>query len=187
MADQPKPFDYSDFQEENTAPAEDLLARISVVADQLMAKKKAAAKAELELKKIMDEVSRLEEVELPQMMKEARQEEMKTTSGVRLKLVNEVHTNISKERKPKAIAWLDANGQGGIVKRNVVIAFNKCDEEKVAALLRLIKKGWPNHKVDLDVHAATVKSLVKERLAAGLEVPLDVFGVYRREVVLVEI
>jgi hypothetical protein len=187
MVDQNKAFDYSEFQEENPTPAVDLLSRISVVADQLMAKKKAAAEAELALKKINDEVSRLEEVELPQMMREARQEEMKTTSGIRLKLVNEIHTNISKDRKPKAIAWLDANGQGGIVRRNVIIAFNKCDEDKVEKLLRLIGRGWPSFKVELDVHAATVKSLVKERLAAGLDVPLDIFGVYRREVVLVEI
>ncbi len=78
---------------------------------------------------------------------------------------------------------MDENGQGGMVKRCVIIDFDKTQEEKVKALLRLIGKGWPNNRTELDVHASTVKAFVVRQLADGKTIPADIFGIHCVDVV----
>jgi len=177
------PYDYSAFEEDAATNQEDVLGKISKLADEMHNLNKQIAKQELKLKKLKENHRQIAEEQLPELFNEVGMSELRTKSGLPLKMKNRVHTNISKDRKPKAIAWLDENGQGGMVKRCVIIDFDKTKEEKVRALLRLIGKGWPNNRVELDVHASTVKAFVKKRLEDGEEIPLDIFGVHCVDVV----
>ena len=146
---------------------------------------KKIAEADLHLKKLKEDHRKISEELLPPLFEQVGMEELKTRSGLPLKLKNRVHTNIAKERKPRAIAWLDKNGHGSMVRRNVVIDFDKTKEDKVAKLLKLIGRGWPNHRIELDVNAATVKAFVKNRLAEGKEIPADIFGLHCVDVVVI--
>jgi len=172
------PYDYSAFGDDTAVNQEDVLGRISVLADKMHALDKEVAMAELEVKQLKEQHRQIAEDQLPELFEHVGMQELKTRSGLPLKLKERVHTNISKGRKPTAIAWLDANGQGGMVKRNVIIEFDKTQQDKVEALFRLIGKGWPNHRAELDVHPATVKAFVKQQLKDGKKIPLDVFGVH---------
>lgn len=183
MADEKQVFDYSAFQEDAAKNQEDVLGKISKLADDMHDLDKQIAEQELKLKKIKSARNQIAEEQLPELFAEVGMSELRTRSGLPLKLKNKIFTNISKDRKPKAIAWLDENGQGGMVKRCVIIDFDKTQQGKVQALLRLIGKGWPNNRVELDVHASTVKAFVKRRLEDGEELPLDIFGVHCVDVV----
>ena len=177
------PYDYSELTSESAPNETDLLCRISTLADEMHAVDKKIAETDLALKKLKEKHRQISEEQLPELFEEAEMTELKTRSGLPLKLKNKVFTNISKDRKPKAIAWLDENGQGGMVKRNVIIDFDKTQEEKVKALLRLIGKGWQNNRTELDVHASTVKAFVVRQLAEGNVIPLDIFCVHCVDVV----
>ena len=177
------PYDYSDFSDDSAKNTEDVLGRISKLADEMHDYSKQIAQNDLEGKKLKEQHRQIAEEQLPELFEEVGMSELKTKSGLPLKLKNVVHTSISKGRKPKAISWLDENGQGGMVKRCVTIDFDKTQEDKVKALLRLIGRGWPNHRVELDVHASTVKAFVKKRLEDGEVLPLDIFGVHCVDVV----
>jgi hypothetical protein len=177
------PYDYSEFKEESAPNQEDVLGRISKLADEMHKIDKEIAEAELKVKKLKASHQQIAEEQLPELFEQVGMEELKTRSGLPLKLKNKVFTNISKGRKPKAIAWLDENGQGGMVKRCVIIDFDKTQEDKVAALLRLIGKGWPNNRTELDVHASTVKAFVTRQLADGKTIPADIFGIHCVDVV----
>lgn len=177
------PYDYSVFEEDQAQNTEDVLGKISKLADDMHALDKQIAESDLKTKKLKEQHRQIAEEQLPELFNEVGMSELKTLSGLPLKMKNRVHTNISKDRKPKAIAWLDENGQGGMVKRCVIIDFDKTKEEKVEKLLRLIGRGWPNNRVELDVHASTVKAFVKRRLEDGEEIPLDIFGVHCVDVV----
>ena len=176
------PYDYSGLRDD-TADQTDVLGRISVLADEMHQTDKDVAAAELKVKKLKETHRQIAEEQLPELFEQVGMSELTTLKGLPLKLKNKVFTNISKGRKPPAIAWLDANGQGGMVKRCVIIDFDKTQEDKVAALLRLIGKGWPNNRTELDVHASTVKAFVTKRLNDGEEIPLDIFGVHCVDVV----
>ena len=177
------PYDYSELEDDQTADQTDILGRISQLADEMHQTDKDIAAAELKVKKLRETHRQIAEEQLPELFEQVGMSELTTLKGLPLKLKNKIHTNISKGRKPTAIAWLDANGQGGMIKRCVIIDFDKTQEVKVAALLRLIGKGWPQHRTELDVHASTVKAFVTRELADGREIPLDVFGVHCVDVV----
>lgn len=172
------PYDYSAFEEDAAKDQEDVLGRISVLADKMHELDKERAQAELKVKQLKEQHRQIAEEQLPELFERVGMAELKTRSGLPLKLKERVHTNISKDRKPRAIAWLDDHGHGGMVKRKVVVEFDKTQQEKVDKLLKLIGRGWPNNRTELDVHAATVKAFVKQRLKDGQEVPLDIFGVH---------
>jgi hypothetical protein len=177
------PYDYSGLDDGPVANEDDVLGRISLLADEMHSLDKQIAEAELKGKKLRETHRQIAEEQLPELFEQVGMAELKTRSGLPLKLKNKVFTNISKGRKPNAIAWLDANGQGGMVKRSVIIDFDKTQETKVKALLRLIGRGWPNNRTELDVHASTVKAFVVRQLADGQEIPLDIFGVHCVDVV----
>lgn len=177
------PYDYSEYADDGSVDQTDVLGRISKLADEMHDTDKKIAEAELKVKKLKETHRHIAEEQLPELFEQVGMKELVTLKGLPLKLKNKVFTNISKGRKPTAIAWLDNNGQGGMVKRCVIIDFDKTQEEKVAALLRLIGKGWPNNRTELDVHASTVKAFVTKRLNDGKEIPLDIFGVHCVDVV----
>lgn len=172
------PYDYSGHDDDQTTDQSDVLGRISRLADEMHATDKEIAEATLKVKKLVEKHRQIAEEQLPELFEQVGMKELTTLRGLPLKLTNKVFTNISKGRKPTAIAWLDANGQGGMVKRCVIIDFDKTQEDKVKALLRLIDKGWPNNRTELDVHGSTVKAFVKRQLEDGKAIPADVFGIH---------
>jgi hypothetical protein len=177
------PYDYSGLDDGPVADEADVLGRISLLADEMHSLDKQIAESELQTKKLKETHRQIAEEQLPELFEQVGMSELKTLKGLPLKLKNKVYTNISKGRKPNAIAWLDANGQGGMVKRSVIIDFDKTQETKVKALLRLIGRGWPNNRTELDVHASTVKAFVIRQLADGKKIPFDVFGIHCVDVV----
>lgn len=177
------PFDYSGHDDGPGVNESDILGRISKLADKMHQLDRDVAEAELKVKKLQAQHDQIAIEQLPDLFEQVGMAELKTRSGLPLKLKNKVHTNISKDRKATAIAWLDENGQGGMVKRSVIIDFDKTQTEKVLRLLRLIGKGWPNHRTELDVHSATVKAFVTRQLAEGKKIPFDVFGIHCVDVV----
>jgi hypothetical protein len=70
-----------------------------------------------------------------------------------------------------------------MVRRHVIVEFDKTQAEKVEKLLRLIGRGWPNHRTELNVNANTVRAFVKRELEAGRKIPSDIFGVHCVDVV----
>ncbi|MBW2636065.1 MAG: hypothetical protein JRC86_00820 [Deltaproteobacteria bacterium] len=177
--------DYSAFETKSAVNEDDVLGQITVLVDKLLDYDKAIAKAELDLKRQKAQRDGLAEKDLPELMISVGQTTLTTRSGFPIKLEKALYTNISKDRKPIAIKWLDDNGHGGMVKRQVVIAFNKCDEEKVAAFKRMIDRNWPNNKTVLDVNAASAKALVKKLLGDGLfdTSAKEIFGVFEKDIV----
>jgi len=172
------PFDYSAYVDERASDQEDVLGRISVLADKMHDLDKELAQVDMQMKRLKEQRRQISEEQLPELFERVGMQELKTRSGLPLKMKERVHTNVSKDRKPAAIAWLDENGHGGMVKRNVIIEFDKTQADKVEALFRLIGRGWPNHRQELDVHASTVKAFVTQQLKDGKEIPLDTFGVH---------
>lgn len=87
------------------------------------------------------------------------------------------------ERRVKAFAWLDKNGKGDIIKNTVNVKFNREESNKAKQLMEwLLKKGIEATR-DENVHASTLNATLKEAMANGESVPMDVFKIYRSIVV----
>ena len=179
MSNEALVVDFDDYEEEKSVNTDDVLGRITVLAKQLVAKELEIATAEDALKRLKAQRAQIEEVDLPELFHSVGQTKLQTHDGIPLVLKNVLRVNISKDRKHKAIKWLDDNGHGGIVKRKVIVDFDKTKEDKVENLLRLIDKGWPNNRIERDVNTATAKALINRLLQEGKEVDKTTFGVHQ--------
>lgn len=191
MSKEKEIYDYSEFEGTTLEAQEDVLGRITIHAERMKDLDKEIAEAELATKKLASERRRISEDILPDLFDSVGMTELKTRTGLPLKKKKLLHTSIAGAKKPTAIKWLDDNGHGGIVKRQVVINFNRDNAlpgengtaSKVQKLLNLIGRGWKDHKTELDVNGASVKALIKKLLEGGEEVPKETFGVHQADVV----
>lgn len=143
----------------------------------------ALARVLLSAKKTVDELSasldaakadvrRLEQEDLPDLMMELGLTSFKLEDGSSVEVQNDVVCGISEERRASAHAWLLENNFGGLIKTEVVARFGKGEHEQAVACAEAI-----NGELKESVHSATLKSFVKERMAAGQAIPFDLFGI----------
>jgi hypothetical protein len=162
-------------------PTNEALAEISALVDKAVA-------AEAEIQKMTEELqaknaaltSLLENV-LPEKMKLAGLQEFKLTSGLSVTIVEDIRTSLSEERRDGAMDWLEQNGQGSVIKRNVTASFNKGQEEMAKKVEELIRQTFPATPIvaKRDVHFQTLRSLLKELLRKGVNVPKETFALHQ--------
>jgi hypothetical protein len=173
--------DYSEF---NEAPDQtDALGKISALADKCVDLDRQIEEAQGIADALQSQRDDIAEHLLPDLFAEVGQTVLKTTSGRNLKLVEKITHSVSKDRKASVMAWLDEHGFGGLIKRAVTVAFNKGDEENVKLLLDVIDGAFHDTRIDQEVAAASLGKLIRDELAAGHEIPLDLFGVFQKVIV----
>lgn len=138
---------------------------------------------EEEFKKLAAEQARLADLiareDLPQLLMQAEIEEMTLTDGTKVKLMQAVQASISADNRAAAHKWLVEHNFGGLIKTNVSVAFEAAQHDEADALgERLVKEYGGAVEVDASVHPSTLKAFVRERIEAGDELPMDLFGVF---------
>lgn len=164
---------------------DNLLAQISLTADEIVALQKEIAEDEAETKRKKEKLRQLMEDTLPGFMDAAGQKTVTTKNGHVVDLDESIYANISEERKDAAFAWLIANGHEALIKNEFVVAFPKNSKDAAEAFEDYLNKNLrrkANLKHKVTVHPSTLSSWVREELDAGQEIPLDLLGVTRRKV-----
>ena len=172
----------ADAREAVSRDAGNILAQITNVVRELRDARADVVTAEAVLKKHSDRVRVLEQITSPDLMREAQQEKLRTSDGYDVELTETIRASIPADRLSEALAWLVSHDHASLIKRQMTLAFGREPEEQERArhLLDLIlPEGYvPDDKQS--VHAGTLSAAVKEMLARGDEVPLDLLGVYRQ-------
>ena len=159
--------------------AGDSLARVAKMAHLMMSIGQTIAEQEATLAKTKAAFTQIEQEDLPELMRELTLTEIKLDDGTAIEVKDDVQCGITEANRPAAHAWLDKNGFGGLIKTVIVIAFTR-DERKAAeaAAVKIQKTLKREVLVNESVHAATLKSFVKEQLAQSKEVPTTTFSVH---------
>lgn len=134
-----------------------------------LSKQLDAAKADLR---------RVEQEDLPDLMQELGLETFRLKTGETIEVKPEVECNISEDRRRAAHDWLNANGFGGLIKTEVVATFGRGELAEAQRLAAEIAHQGHTPNVVERVHPSTLKSFIKEQMAAGKPVPFDLFGVH---------
>jgi len=168
---------------EDIEVSDDALGQLSELALELRTTQTNVATLELQLKIAKGDVRELEEVQIPELMAEVGMTEFATSGGLKIKVEKKVFASIPKYRMDEAIKWLDDNNEGGMVKRNVIVAFNRDQEEDATTLMTDLAAQYPAG-VDqtYSVHASTLKAWARKRIEAGKETPEELFGIHTKEV-----
>jgi len=146
------------------------LARAMVDADQ------GVVDAETALAAAKEKARQLHEESVPSAMQELGVEKMTLDTGETLKVSQEVYASIPNENKRNAHDWLNTNGFGGLIKLEVAVNYGKGEQEVALALFKELHERGLQADLAEFVHASTLKAFLKEQIAKGAQVPLDLFG-----------
>lgn len=146
------------------------LARALVDADA------AVEDADQALKDAKERARVLREETIPSAMQELGLEELKLATGQKLSIKQEVYASIPAANKNAAFRWLNDNGFGGLIKIEVEASFGKGEQDAAVALYQELNIRGLTASFNQGVHAQTLKAFLKEQLAQGTNVPLDLFG-----------
>ena len=110
------------------------------------------------------------------------------SDGRTLEVKEDIRSSIAGDKRIPAIAWLDANDYGHIVKRQQIVEFGKDSDEAVEAFNKAMKKHMKKTgkplviKEKYEVHHATLNAWVKEQMGEGVDLPKETFGIFRQRV-----
>ena len=116
--------------------------------------------------------------DLPDLMAEIGLSMFKLPDGTVFELKEDVVCGISEARRAAAHAWLIENNYGGLIKTVLTAEFGKGEERRAAEVEGMLAEAGVAAQHKESVHNSTLKSFVKERLAAGAELPFDLFGIH---------
>lgn len=119
---------------------------------------------------------RIREEALPGAMQELDLKEVTLSDGSKIKVADEVYCSITEAKKVAAFEWLEDNDFGGLIKTGVEIAYGRDEREAAVTFYNQLLEEGKDVSISAGVHAQTLKAWMKEQLAAGRNVPMDLFG-----------
>lgn len=175
---------YADFK---SGTGSNMDATLISLADELVAAQRLVEAKEEELRLAKDALKDIAEVKIPTAT-DGLEGKFTLSDGRELTVKEDIRSSIAGEKKLPAIKWLDDNGYGHIVKREVKFIFGKDSQEQVDRLMNALSTldNLPPVKNELSVHHSTLNSWVKEQLSEGVELPNETFGIYRQRVAKVK-
>lgn len=168
-----------DYENEASAgPDANQLKLISELAARQVQLEAELAELEAKVKEKAKALRQVQEKDLPDAMTAAGCKAYTTVDGRSITIKEDISASLAEGKKGPAIEWLRANGYGDIVSEDVTVAFGKGQEEQAHALVEeLTQKGLIAVR-KANVNTATLKALIRELLAEGVDVPLETLGAY---------
>ena len=163
--------------EEDKPEVGDKLMQLKALADLLIAATLATASAEAELSRAKETLRRIQEDDIPELMKEIGLQEITLDTGDKLSVHNEIQCSITEARRQAAHAWLTERGFSGLIKTSIEIKFGRGEADDARIFLPQIEELTRHSAVLEDaVHPQTLKAFLKEQLEDGTDLPQDLFG-----------
>lgn len=185
-------FDYEDLEKAPPPvdPQSNAGQRVAKLVDDLDTKALRLKQLEQDVEKLKAEIKNTKDVVLPRLLRELGSETFGTANGVTVTIKKMVHTSLpssDKGRLAAAIKWLENNDQGPIVKYAAQVSFQKGDGPTEKAFRAYIESFDRRPFIDVNVEQwvepATLNKAVREMMAAGVDVPKELFGVYDHDTV----
>ena len=177
--------DYSQFIDKPEKSGD--LSQLHTLAEQQALAEAEVARIEAELNGAKERLKNIAEVALPQAMDELGLTEFKTTSGLIIVIAETIRASIPKARQGEAFDWLREHGHAGLIKRQLSLSFGKGEDELADKALELLLAQHYDPEVKTEVHTQTLGAFVREKLEAGEDLPLELFGVFRQRASKIEV
>ncbi len=176
---------YAEFQTDKLDT--DKLTGLTNLVTTMREEETAVADLEAKLKHAKERLRDVAERQIPDLMDEVGLKDFVTSEGLKVTIKRTIRASIPTGNKESAMAWLDDHGHGALIKRMVNVAFNPDEEDKAAALMQDLKSDFPMVKTDRRVESATLRAFIREKIEAGDEIPLELFGAWEQRIAKVEV
>lgn len=149
------------------------LSRVIELAELMVELRGRVDRMQSELDAATEELRRIEQEDLPELMREVGMQSVTLRDGTVIDVVDEVSCGITEANRAAAHAWLVENGFAGLIKTDVVVGFGRGEHDAAVACAEAVGGTLQER-----VHPSTLKAFVKEQMAAGRAIPFDLFSVH---------
>ena len=155
----------------NIKTLSDEVLKLRALEDQLKIMEEALKTRKKEIDRISGEI-------IPTMLSEMGLSQLKLADGSSVDVRPFYSATISVQNKDKAYSWLRTNGLGDIIKNEISVSFGRNEDNKAAGYAELAKSNGYQPTQKLKVEPMTLKALVRERIEAGKEMPMEIFNIF---------
>ena len=155
-----------------------ILKTVAELARAIAAKEAQVADLDRQLKDAKKELLKLTDEDLPASMAEMGLASFTLDDGSQIDVKPTYGASILVDNRPKAYEWLRDNGYDDIIKNNVSVSFGRGEDDLANAFKAVAEKEGYVPQQDTSIHAGTLKAFVRERIEAGDEFPMELFGAY---------
>jgi len=154
------------------------LKTVAELARIIKTKEIEVADLERQFKDSKKELLRLTDEELPASMAEMGLASFTLDDGSTIDVKPTYGASILVANREKAYDWLRDHGYDDIIKNNVAVSFGRGEDDMAGAFKALAEKEGYSAQQDTSIHSQTLRAFVRERIEAGDEFPMDLFGAY---------
>ncbi len=154
------------------------LKTVAELARIIKGKEMEVADLERQFKESKKELLRLTDEELPASMAEMGLASFTLDDGSTIDVKPTYGASILVANREKAYDWLRDHGYDDIIKNNVAVSFGRGEDDMAGAFKSLAEKEGYSAQQDTSIHSQTLRAFVRERIEAGDEFPMDLFGAY---------
>lgn len=154
------------------------LKRVTQLAALLVEQNAKVKELKYQLKEAEEAARRTEQEDLPELMLECGLQSFVLEDGSKVSIREEVSTAITAANAKAAMGWLTDNDFGGIIKTVVSVKFDRGEYTTARELSDQLQSRYGAAELKESVHPATLKAFVKEQMAAGTAIPLELFSVH---------
>ena len=158
------------------------LHRVGLLGQEQLDLEEEIIEIEKELKDRKKELFLLTSSTIPELMKEIGLTSFSLDTGETVDIKHIVKASIAVKNKVAAFKWLRDNNFGDIIKNQVVINFDRGQDEQAAEVVEEANKKGLAPEQKESVHAMTLTAFVKEQLGKGQDIPLDTLGVFEYDI-----
>lgn len=155
-----------------------VLKTVSELARAIAAKEAQVADLDRQLKDAKKELLKLTDEDLPASMAEMGLASFTLDDGSQIDVKPTYGASILVDNRPKAYEWLRDHGYDDIIKNNVSVSFGRGEDDLANAFKAVAEKEGYVPQQETSIHAGTLKAFVRERIEAGDEFPMELFGAY---------
>ena len=130
------------------------------------------------LKNKKKEIERISGEVIPTMLSEMGLSSLKLADGSAVDVKPYYAANISLRNREAAYSWLRSNNLGDIIKNEITVSFGRDEDNKAAQYANLARGQGFEPTQKLKGEPMTLKALVRERIEAGKDMPMDTFNVF---------
>jgi hypothetical protein len=130
------------------------------------------------LKARKEDLRKQSEEELPSMMAEIGVNSFELDDGSRVTVKDLYGGHISATNRDAAYQWLRENNFDDIIKNTLSIVFGRGEDQEADRYMKILEGHGLLPEQNTGVHSSTLKAWIKERMEAGDEFPMDLFGAY---------
>ena len=154
------------------------LRTIAEIAKAVRHKEEELQNLELLVKKAKAELLKLTDEDLPNLILELGVRDFTLDDGSKVTIRTTYGAHIKPDNRDEAYAWLKQAGHDDIIKNIVSCRFGRGEDKEAMDFVQLAQSQDLEVDQQRKIEPMTLKGFVRERVEAGDEFPMELFGAY---------